>query len=677
MEQGPLESESEDSRGVDIGPSSTRWTFGDAVVCTAERALWIADRRVKIDRSAFDVLLTLVVAQGALVSRAELLRAAWPGRVVTENSVSKAISRIRTVLDDPDGQLVVSDHGFGYRIGRPVRLVPAKSASGGAPGFADIGVAVADAGRTISAVPTSRLLHILPITAWRIVLGWFVLIAMTLAVGGWAWQRPDQDPTREDADHASGRATPPSALVIAVMPFDHTGVAPEFEVIAKGLSLQLAENLSRIHRVRVVSPTSNDGSPLDPRVIGKEFGADAVLQGELLGNGDRLRVALQLNRCTDSALLWSRQFDRRVVDAFATEDDIAQAVLDALRIELLPEKVRGMARRPTTSPEAYEEFLLAQHLFKDDETGGRRALAAYKRAVALDPGFTDAWLQIADLLGHNAFYSNSPEEALAGKRRALEIVEEQLLIHPQHVGLLQTRAAFLFSHWWRWDEAMAELQGVARIAGTDHLMFLLDSSRVYAALGDIDRGIAFASRAAEVSQNPAAFSLAGYEALGSGRIDEAQVWIRQAIEIDPLDEHAHYYLGLSELMQGRPAQALEHFDDSAHVLRLTGRAAALHTMDQPEPSEAELQTLIVRYAHVDAFRVAQVYAWRGQGDRAFEWLERARGQHEASMMYLKYDPLLAGLRSDPRYRLLLKSVNLDPDNAQSAHAEGASTATHR
>ena len=150
----------------------------------------------------------------------------------------------------------------------------------------------------------------------------------------------------------------------------------------------------------------------------------------------------------------------------------------------------------------------------------------------------------------------------------------------------------------------------------------------------------------------------GYQHLGLGQYDEARASITQAILNDRLDEHAYYYLGLCDLLQGDPASALAHFDDSAHVLRLTGRAAALFSKgDLPEARE-DLDALMARYGHVAAFRVAQVYAWRGESNSAFEWLEKSVAQHEAALMYLKFDPLLRSLRTDPRFNVLLAKVNL-------------------
>lgn len=632
-----------------------RWCFANVQVCAVERRLWVNDAAVDIDRSALDILVTLLIAGGELVPRSELLRVGWPSRVVTENSVSKAVSRIRAAIGDVDSQLIVSDHGFGYRVRRPVHYLPTTAPSPGSA-LGEIQLPAVSAPASLSddtehaaTMPRKKRSGWLPIAS-------LILLAAALAGGIW---RQSINATRAPENPAGASSQAASVKpVIAVLPFASAGADVDQQAMARGLSLQLAEALSRVPQLQVVAPPMNAATPVDVREIGRDFNADVVLQGEVFGSAKRLRVALRLIRASNSALLWAHQFDRQVSDSFATQDEIALAVIAALRIELLPEQIKGMARRPTTSPEAYAQFLLAEELFKDDETGGRRALAAYERAVALDPEFSDAWYRIADLLGHNGFYSDSPAEALAGKRRALAIVETELNKHPMSAEFIGLHGAFMYSHWWDWNGAQADYRKLAGLVGEDDEILLLNRSRIEAALGHLDGAIALALRAAEVNPSSTGWALAGYQALGEGRINEAQNWISKTILAQPLDEHAHYYLGLSKLLSGRPAEALESFDDSAHVLRLTGRAAALYSLHRELESKAELARLIELYAHVDSFRVAQVYAWRGETDQAFAWLTRAHEQHEASMMYLPFDPLLASLRVDPRFAAALRAVNL-------------------
>jgi serine/threonine-protein kinase len=152
----------------------------------------------------------------------------------------------------------------------------------------------------------------------------------------------------------------------------------------------------------------------------------------------------------------------------------------------------------------------------------------------------------------------------------------------------------------------------------------------------------------------------GYHLIGQRRYDRASEVLAQAVRNWPLDEHAHYYLGLVELLQGRPAQALPHFEDSAHVLRLTGLAVAHHSLGDRAASERDLRLLIERYGHILPYQAAEVYAWRGEPDLAFRWLDRTLELHDASVMYLKFDPLLDSLRGDPRFAAVLAKVNLTP-----------------
>src|SRR4029078_6493841 len=130
------------------------------------------------------------------------------------------------------------------------------------------------------------------------------------------------------------------------------------------------------------------GREVDVQTIGRELGASTVLEGSVRESAGRLRVTVQLLDAANGYHLWSETYDRPESELFAMQDEIARSIIAALRIELLPEQLRGLAQHGTRDPEVYQDYLIARNVFKDDERGNRRSLAAYERAVALDPGFT-------------------------------------------------------------------------------------------------------------------------------------------------------------------------------------------------------------------------------------------------------------------------------------------------
>jgi len=166
--------------------------------------------------------------------------------------------------------------------------------------------------------------------------------------------------------------------------------------------------------------------------------------------------------------VWSATYDRPITELFTMQDEIVRAIIGALRVELLPEQQRELARHATTSAAAYDEYLLAMSVFKDDETSNRRSLAHYQRAVQLDPEFIDAWIGMADLLGHSGLYADDAAEALAGKRRSIEIIDHVIAIAPGRADAYLTRGIHRCAHWWDWSGAEQDFR--AAIAANPRLL---------------------------------------------------------------------------------------------------------------------------------------------------------------------------------------------------------------
>ena len=172
------------------------------------------------------------------------------------------------------------------------------------------------------------------------------------------------------------------------------------------------------------------------------------------------------------------------------QDEIVRAIVSALRIELLPEQQRELVRHATTSAEAYDEYLLAVQVFKDDETSHRRAIAHFERAVALDPDFVDAWIRLADVLAHSGLYADNAADALAGKRRALEILDRVATLAPDRPEIFLQRGVARCAHWWDWSGAATDFEHAAALSSPDNEQYLVESGRLNAALGRLPDAIA-------------------------------------------------------------------------------------------------------------------------------------------------------------------------------------------
>lgn len=643
---------------MDGDAASGRWRFGAVEVDEREARVRVDGKVVALDRSGFDLLVCLLRKADGIVSKDELLRAGWPGRVVTENSLTKAIGRLRQAINDPDGDCLRVVHGYGYRlVATPQRLPDeAEQAAATQAAVPSPSVALPQAAPLQASKPPA--MH----RTWLL-----AALGVVLALAAISTVRIGIRPAEPSAASAPQATAAPSAS-IAVLPFLDLSTTQDQGYFSDGLAEQLRDDLARLPQLRVPGRSASvafRGAQADAKRVGKALNVGTVLEGSVRKSGERLRVTVQLIDTGNGYERWSQTYDRPLGELFALQDEIARAIVGALRIELLPDQRRELVRHATTSPEAYEQYLLAHNLFQDDETAHRRAIAAYERAVALDPGFVDAWIDLADLLGFSGLYADDAQEALAGKRRATEILDRVIALDPGRADAWLHRGIFRYAHWWNWQGAAADFERAATlgVSNPDHLM--VEQARLLAAQGKLAEAIAVLQRAAQLQPMTSnAWTVMAYHYLGLGDYVHSHEAATQAVRRQPLDEHAHYYLGLGELLQGRAAAALPHFDDSAHVLRLNGQALAYHTLGDSAAAQRDLQLLITRYGHILPYNVAEVYAWRGDSDLAFQWLDRAVELHDASFMYLEFDPLLKNLHGDPRFAALLAKLGLPPLQAR-------------
>jgi TolB-like protein/DNA-binding winged helix-turn-helix (wHTH) protein len=635
------------------------WRFAHVRFDEVQAKLSVHGVDVALERSSSALLSHLLRHAGEVVHKDTLLEVGWSGRIVAENTLAKAISRLRHALDDEDGSLLRVVHGYGYRLIAQVERIQPDNQPDTGP---------SSALQVPQPAPTP-IQALRPARSWRSnAVDALVTCVVLLAIGA-AFLLPITD-----SAGASATTTVPVVASIAVLPFVDLSPLQDQAYFADGLAEELLDNLSQLQQLKIAARTSSFAfrdSKTDIPGIGRALNVASVLEGSVRKSEGRVRVSLQLIDTADGYHRWSQTYDRPVTELFAMQDEITSAVLDALRIELLPEQAHALNRHGTLNHEAYTQFLFATHVFKDDETSERRSLNAYRRAVALDPGYVDAWLGLADVLGHMGLYADSAEEALAGKREALEILDRIIRMAPGRADLYEQRADMRYAHWWDWQGSDRDFAEAARLGLRDDPGFMYRLSRLRAATGRMQEALALNRRAAQLDPTKSTgFTVRGYHLLSLGRYAVAQDVLEQAVRTEPLDEHAHYYLGLVELLQGRPKIAMKHFEDSAHVFRLTGAALAHYSMGDNAGSERELQLLGSRYGFITPYQLAEVYAWRGEPDQAFLWLQRSAQLRDASFMYLAFDPLLDNIRSDPRFAALMKQVGLPGIGLRSVRTAG-------
>jgi serine/threonine-protein kinase len=470
----------------------------------------------------------------------------------------------------------------------------------------------------------------------------------------------------EPADHARvlAPAAPARENAIAVLPFADLSRQKDQEYFADGLAEELLGLLAQLPQLQVIARSSSfsfKGRNLDVRTIASKLGVASVLEGSVRKSGNRLRVTAQLIRAADDAQLWSQTYERELTDVFEVQDQIANAVVAALKIKLLPSQHVTNVHR-TGNTEAYDQFLLGQNVIRrgryDDY---QRALAAFQRAVALDPDYGAAWAALA--LAQSSvsdFAATSPAERSSAKLEALATADKAIALAPALADGYAIRAHLRRNQLWDWTGALQDLERALTLEPnkTDALhpyaLMLIILMRYDEAICAIRTAIA---------ADP--LSWMSWMMLGAvywrvERIPEAREAFEHALEISPDSSFTRLEFGCLELEQGDAEHALAHFHKAGAAFGEAGIAMAEYTLGHERESQAALAELESKYAVGFSYQIAQARAWRSERDAAFEWLERAYAQRDAGLTRMRGDPMLAPLRDDPRYAALVRKLNF-PD----------------
>lgn len=452
---------------------------------------------------------------------------------------------------------------------------------------------------------------------------------------------------------------------IAVLPFADMSEKKDQEYFSDGLTEELLNLLAKIPELKVAGRTSSfyyKGKAVKLAEIARELHVAHLLEGSVRKSGNQVRITVQLIRAADGYHQWSQTYDRQLDDIFKVQDEIAAAVVGALKLKLLPNHKTLIAGTRTENAAAHTQYLLGRQFFnRTNMEDFRRAVAAYKQSIALDPKYASAYAGLAvaeNELSHDP--ENSLAEVLAGQQRALAAADRAIAIDPVLAEGYEARGFLRFTINWDWAGAEADLSRAFALdpgsyrAYTCYACFL-------AGLGRLSEALEINKKAIELDPLSAdTWFRRSTQLNAAGRLPEARKAATRALEISPEHAFAWFNLGVTSLLEGNPKAALAEFHRASKARREAGVAMAEHDLGHVKESQRALDALVAGYASTNAYQVAEMYAWRGERDAAFTWLERAHAQHDGTLVQLKFDPLLARLRSDPRFAAMLKKMGLPP-----------------
>ncbi len=591
-----------------------------------------------IEPKVMDVLVFLAERQGEVVSRQQILDAVWREVVVGDEVVSRAVSLLRAELgdDQKNARYVKTISKRGYCLVADVilpsssELRQVESASGA---FATAENQTESITRRTVRKPSFTIVTVLVLA-----LAYFAYDIFLL--------QPESDQNAGDIGNS-----------IAVLPFINISADSDNEYFSDGLSEELLNLLAKIPELRVAARTSSfsyKAKDVNIAHIGEELNVTHVLEGSVRKTGNNVRITAQLVKVDDGFQLWSETFDRTLDDIFVVQEEIAEAVIDELRINLLG----SMPEVKQTDPEVYSLYLQGNYFLNiQGEENIEKAFASLNQALAIDPDYAPAWVSLQLAYGYQMRDTPARREEL----RALqsEAIERALAIDD---NLASAWAALAYSR--RFHDS--DWQG-SRIAIEKALRLEPNNAGVLGVAASIASTSGRLSEAIELYEKAVALDPLGLHRLMSlgrrylrvGRIDDAFVAFDRVRAINPDYPGLSLILGRLYMMRGDVENALLETEKNPDAVYYRHQKANfLYTMGKETEAQALIKELLDTSADEVPAAMATVYAWRGEGDSAFEWLEIAFEQGSARPSAFLGNLFWRKLTSDPRYSAFVEKIGL-------------------
>jgi len=458
---------------------------------------------------------------------------------------------------------------------------------------------------------------------------------------------------------------------LAVLPLKNLSGDPTQDYLVDGMTEELIGRLSNIHGLRVISRTSAmqfKNTQLSVPEIAKTLGVDAIVEGSVVREGNRIRVHAQLIRGATDEHIWSEEYQREYRGLLALQEEVARSIAERIEISLTPQERASLASTHPVDPEAHEDYLKGRYYFNQRTKDAlNKSIGCFQQAIARNPSYALAYSGLADAYALLGFRGRIPsKDALSrAKAAALKAIALDDTLAEPHASL----AFIAETHEWDWATADREYKRALELNPADarahhwyagYLMYV----------GRFEDGISEARRARDLDplSLPVNNALAG-RLLVAGRYDEALEQVQKTLELNPHFAPAHQTLGWAYLHSGKREEAIREFqkalqlsgtDDTEFLLDLGFAYATAGNREEARRILAKLKKLHER-GLVPSGSIAILYGALGELNEAFAWLEKAYEERDPQLTYLKvpgrrFEPL----RHDPRFQQLVHRIGL-PD----------------
>jgi TolB-like protein/Tfp pilus assembly protein PilF len=512
-----------------------------------------------------------------------------------------------------------------------------------------------------------------------------VILALLLAIGGGLLWRSVSSAPGPTEQSGAARASVESkseinAKSVAVLAFANLSDDKGSEYFSDGISEELLTVLQKIPGLHVAARTSAfsfKGKNATAQEIGQKLGVAHLVEGSVRKAGDVVRIAARLTQANTGEEQWSENYTRNLKDVFAVQTELAQTIVEQLKGQLtggaanpttkaqIQAEVRAAEKGGTKNVEAHESYLQGRFFLNrhsEKETG--QARVAFERAVELDPNFALAWAGLAQTHVWDCNYGTEGgqkgfNDHLAAARDA---VERALAIEPDLPDALYPKAVIETNFDYNWKGAAETLRKALALAPQDPTLLEWAGSLAFTR-SQPQQGFDLSRRAVALDPvNARARAILANSLSNAGNQEESRAEYARVIELNPSAPNSYAALGMTYLLQGKFEEAATAAEnDTADWARLLTVSCARWGQKRVPESDAALAELIAKNGEVAAYQIAEVYGYRNDRDKAFEWLERARRQRDAGISGLRPDVLLKSLHDDPRWDALLRTLGLADD----------------
>src|SRR5580698_10403988 len=466
----------------------------------------------------------------------------------------------------------------------------------------------------------------------------------------------------------TGSVAQPKIGSLAVLPFKNLSGEPTQEYLGDGMTDALIDRLSRMHNLRVISRTSVmrfKNPQLSVPEIARTLHVDAIVEGSVFRQDNRIRVTAQLILGATDEHFWSETYDRELRDVFAVQSELAQSIAEKVQVTATGEEHARLTAAHPVAPEVYESYLKGRSAFdkSNSQAGIEESIAYFEHAIKMDPTFAPAYLGQAVAFSElgTVFVGASPDQTrprvISAARKALELDPDLAEAHAVLANVLQQQ--------WRWADAEAEYRRALELNPNDAAaharlaLWLLCQGRT-------DEAVAWAKRGRELDPLAVSGDNIAWILFQSRRYDESIRESRSELRVQPDDGGALLYLGFALVANNQPEDAIPVLEKAISISHGSPAATGVliraysHAGRRDDAVRALADLRKRRSAgYVPAAAFVNAYLGLGDNNGAFDWLEQAYKEQSNILQFLKVHPYFDPIRADPRFAYLVRRVGLD------------------